>query len=248
MSSSEHTKSPGNWVSRPKQGLPCVVPEICENPFVLHYEPEVRELEDRIRQSTIPRGSIAFYGSSSIRLWKDVASDFPELPVVNIGFGGSTMTACSWFFWRLVRPVQPSALVVYAGENDVGDGTPPQQIHEQFLHLRHQLELSCPGVPMAFIAIKPSPARWTIFDRIQRTNNLLRSEIFARTGDIWVEIRGSMLDAQGLPRPELYLPDGLHLSRAGYLVWRSCLREQVPFLAAPPNQEAGNESRIPPMA
>ena len=36
-----------------------------------------------------PRSAILFVGSSSIRLWKTLTQDFPDLRVVNRGFGGS---------------------------------------------------------------------------------------------------------------------------------------------------------------
>ena len=44
-----------------------------------------------------------FYGSSSIRLWDTLAEDI-DPGVVNLGFGGSTLQACDYFFERLVRP------------------------------------------------------------------------------------------------------------------------------------------------
>ena len=62
-----------------------------------------------------------FYGSSSIRLWITLAEDF-DPRVLNLGFGGSTLEACDYFFSRLVMPVSPRSLLLYAGDNDLGDG------------------------------------------------------------------------------------------------------------------------------
>lgn len=42
-----------------------------------------------------------------------------------------------------------------------------------------------------------------------------------------------MLDGRGRPRCALFAEDGLHLSAAGYAVWATALREQVPWLAQP---------------
>jgi hypothetical protein len=36
-----------------------------------------------------PKGGIIFTGSSSIRMWTSLKEDFPGLPVLNRGFGGS---------------------------------------------------------------------------------------------------------------------------------------------------------------
>jgi lysophospholipase L1-like esterase len=171
-----------------------------------------------------------FYGSSSIRLWAGLAKDFPGVPLVNLGFGGSTLAACSWFFWRLVQPLQPAALVLYAGDNDLGDGATPEQVLEQYQHLERQLEMARPGTPLAFISIKPSPARWAIRERIETANTLLREAVEERSAGVWVDVHSAMLDPGGQPRMNLFLEDGLHLSEAGYRVWRECLRAQVPFL------------------
>ncbi len=69
------------------------------------YEAEVKQLEQEHAHQPAKPGGMVFYGSSSIRLWTTLAEDFSGLPVINLGFGGSTLAACSWFFTRLVPPV-----------------------------------------------------------------------------------------------------------------------------------------------
>ncbi|MBC7682348.1 MAG: GDSL family lipase, partial [Ferruginibacter sp.] len=39
------------------------------------------------------------------------------------------------------------------------------------------------------------------------------------------------LDAEGQPRPELFLPDRLHLNDAGYRLWKSIITAQLPATA-----------------
>jgi len=69
-----------------------------------------------------------FYGSSSIRLWESLYNDFATYKPVNLGFGGSTLAACVWFFDRLMMPLNPKRLVVYAGDNDLSDGRNPEEV------------------------------------------------------------------------------------------------------------------------
>ncbi|MFZ9747828.1 MAG: hypothetical protein ACO3G4_14480, partial [Opitutaceae bacterium] len=38
-----------------------------------------------------PREAVLFVGSSSIVRWKSLARDFPDVPVINRGFGGSEL-------------------------------------------------------------------------------------------------------------------------------------------------------------
>jgi hypothetical protein len=43
-----------------------------------------------------PRHGVLFIGSSSIRAWSTLPEDFPSVPVINRGFGGSTMAASTY--------------------------------------------------------------------------------------------------------------------------------------------------------
>ena len=92
------------------------------------YDNEVQQLETKIRQQPPADNRVVFYGSSSIRLWKTLADDFPEQNTLNLGFGGSTLAACAWFFERLVLPAKPKAIVFYAGDNDLGDSRLPEEV------------------------------------------------------------------------------------------------------------------------
>ena len=187
------------------------------------YEEEVRALERRHRAFPPPEGSIVFYGSSSIRLWSTLEQDLPNLPLVNCGFGGSTLDACSWFFHRLVVPLRPRALIVYAGDNDLGDGRSPDQVLSSYRALTDQIGAHLGSIPYTFLSIKPSPARSGLTDVIRQTNERIRREHAYLPGGIYVDVFTPMLGRDGLPRRELYAEDGLHLSSDGYHLWRDLL-------------------------
>ncbi len=187
------------------------------------YEDEVRALEERIKIGPIPRDPVAFYGSSSIRMWNTLALDLALPNALNLGFGGSTLEACAYFFERLVIPVAPACLIVYAGDNDLGDGRSPEDVLTSFRSLAGQVHARLPGIPFTFISIKPSPARFAIIDRIRRTNDLIRREIGQFETGCFISVFEAMLDDRGRPRAGLFLEDGLHLSPAGYRVWAGVL-------------------------
>ncbi len=180
------------------------------------YEPEVRALEKTHLGGAHP---VVFYGSSSIRLWPRLENG----EIVNRGFGGSTLEACVYFFDRLVVPLRPRSLVIYAGDNDLGDGRAPEQVAGFFKQLAGRIEQRLPGVPFGYISVKPSPARADIIDRIYRTNDLIEQEISRHPAAYFIPVALSMVDAAGRPRAELFLADGLHLSLAGYRLWEQLL-------------------------
>jgi lysophospholipase L1-like esterase len=186
------------------------------------YEEEVRHLESLPTEEKSGK-DVVFYGSSSIRLWHMLASDFPRITPINRGFGGATLAASAWFFSRLVIPLQPKGLVLYAGDNDLGDGRHPEEVYLFFQNLLKQVQSRLGPIPFIFLSIKPSPARWTIADRIIYANQLIRQELSAAENAYYLDLYQYMVNEQGHPSPAFYAEDGLHLSAAGYSLWREKL-------------------------
>lgn len=185
------------------------------------YEAEVQQLVVRLAATSVAAPAV-FYGSSSITLWDSLATDLACERVVNAGFGGSTLDACCHFFERIVPPLRPSALVVYAGENDLGDGQSADDVVASFSLLAAQVDRRCGMIPFGFISIKPSPARAAILDRVRTANARLRDLIEHRPAGYYVDVFTPMLH-EGASRPELFYADGLHLNRAGYDLWARTL-------------------------
>lgn len=180
---------------------------------------------DRANPDWANPGRIVFYGSSSIRLWTTLSTDFPGVDLLNLGFGGSTLEACVWFFERVVVPAVPQSVVLYAGDNDLGDGRSPEDVHRFFCAFAQKMRQQLPGVPLSFLSIKISPARWSIAPAIRRTNELITQEVSKLTDFQVVDTTTPLLDSAGRPRREFFEEDGLHLNPAGYRVWQQVLQE-----------------------
>ena len=192
------------------------------------YEGEVAALAQRT--SAVPDQPVAFYGSSSIRLWDTLADDFAPTPVVNLGFGGSTLAACAYYFERLVLPVKPRSLIFYAGDNDLGDGQLPDAVLRSFDALWAKVQHELPGVPFGCISVKPSVQRWGIIDRIRAVNNGIRTRLADQPNALYLDVFTPMLSDSGKARPELFAADGLHLSRDGYRIWWQVISAHRPRL------------------
>ena len=190
------------------------------------YEPEVRQLERSLARRNAHAHPAVFYGSSSIRLWTTLARDLQSPCAINAGFGGSTLAACVHYFERLVPPLAPASLVVYAGDNDLGDGQSPENVLASFRTLIAKVRKSLDTAPFFFLSIKPSPARTPLLERIRQANALIAAEIGLDPDAEFIDLFSHMLDRAGRPRTELFEPDGLHLNAAGYRVWTEIL---LPF-------------------
>ncbi|MHA4808086.1 GDSL-type esterase/lipase family protein [Flavitalea flava] len=193
------------------------------------YENEVRRLEEEKNNPGYDPQTI-FYGSSSIRLWDSLQTDFSGFSPVNLGFGGSTLAACVWFFERLLTGYHPLSIIVYAGDNDLGDGRHPEEVFLFFKQLVASTRSLFGDIPLVFISIKPSITRWNILDSIRYTNTLIEAEIKRAGGNLhFVNVYPRMTDNSGYPKREFLDPDGLHMSEKGYALWKEIL---MPYLSA----------------
>lgn len=185
------------------------------------YEDEIKRLEKQHDELTY-RPATLFYGSSTIRLWASLATDFPEFSPVNLGFGGSTLAACCWFFERVMAGYEPERLIFYGGDNDLGDGRHPEEVFLFFQQLAARVTQRFGAIPCYFISLKPSPARWNMIEQFAFTNKIISAEIKNNHPNWkWIDIYGAMLNPDGFPNREYYLDDGLHLTEKGYSVWRN---------------------------
>lgn len=190
------------------------------------YEDEIKQLENK---SIPPKGSkmrVVFYGSSSIRMWNSLETDFPEFEVINLAFGGSTLAACCWFFNRIIPIWKPDIFILYAGDNDLGDGRHPEEVFLNFNNMMSLIEEHCGHIPVAFISIKQSISSTNLHDSIQFSNKIIQEEIALKYPlCTYVDIIEAM-KANGSVDKTLFEPDGLHLSAKGYKVWRKELKSQ----------------------
>lgn len=209
----------------PGAGPSAAVLAIEEDPT--RFEADIRAFEAADRARPPRPGGIVFIGSSSIKNWTDVAADFPRVPVLNRGFGGSTMADVVHYMDRILLPYRPRLVVLYAGDNDLALGRTPQRVLGDYRALVARLRSSLPAVRLAFVSVKPSPSRRALMDRAREANRLIRAETSRDSLQTYVDVFTPMLGAGGEPRPELFEADSLHLTRRGYLLWRKVLTPLV---------------------
>jgi lysophospholipase L1-like esterase len=183
-------------------------------------------------------GAILCVGSSSLRMWHGrIARDLAPLTLVPRGFGGSTYRDVLAHADRLILPYRPRALLLYEGDNDIDFGVPAAAVAAEFRALVADLRAAQPDLRLYVLAIKPSPARWQHWPAMREANALIAAACAADSLLAFVDVAGPMLGEDGLPRAELYLPDRLHLSEAGYDLWTAILRPRL--LAGELQWEAG---------
>ena len=167
---------------------------------------------------------VLFVGSSTIRLWSRLSQDFRQVPVLlNRGFGGSTMRDCNALVRELVIQYKPRQVMVYAGDNDLAEGRTPEAVLNSFANFVRSVRAELPDARISYISIKPSPLRVALLPKIRETNALIASYVQTVPHARYIDIFNPMLTEGGLPRPELFLADQLHLNDAGYRLWQTVI-------------------------
>ncbi|MEM1220559.1 MAG: G-D-S-L family lipolytic protein, partial [Bacteroidota bacterium] len=83
----------------------------------LRFEQEIEQLKKKSFPTNQEGPKLVFAGSSSIRMWTDLAAAFPEHRVINMGFGGSQMSDLLYFLPDLVIRHRPERVYIYEGDN-----------------------------------------------------------------------------------------------------------------------------------
>ena len=188
------------------------------------WESEVQAYEAADRTSPPPAGAIVVTGSSTIRLWTTMATDLAPLDVLPRGFGGSTTADLDYYLERLVLVYNPRAVVIYEGDNDIDGGQSPQQVADRMGTILSRISARLPAARVYVISIKPSPARSSVWPQAQQANSLLAALCATDARYTYVNAASVLLGSNGLPRPEYYQSDQLHLNAAGYQAWTSAIR------------------------
>jgi lysophospholipase L1-like esterase len=189
------------------------------------WESAIKAFEDADRATPPPQRGIVFIGASSIVRWS-LPEAFPEYgpQAINRGFGGSLAADSTRYADRIVIPYRPRTVVFYAGDNDVEANHTPGQIADDFAAFDRKVHAALPQTQIIFISIKPSIRRWPWIEQINAANALVRQYCAAHPHLTFVDIVPQMLGADGKPRKELLLDDGLHMTPAGYKIWNDALR------------------------
>jgi len=197
-----------------------------EPPDSSRWEKAIQAMEERDTKQPPPKGEILLCGSSSARGW-NVGKYFPDHKVVNRGFGGSQIPDSTAFAERIILPLEPRIILLYAGDNDIAGGKPPEAVCESFKVFVKKVHDALPKCRIVFIAIKPSIARWKLVEKMREANRLIKAVTEADERLGYVDTDTPMIGPDGLPRKELFVKDGLHLSPEGYELWTKLV---LPFL------------------
>lgn len=174
-------------------------------------------------------GKTLFVGSSSFTKWTDVQNYFPNIPIINRGFGGSTLTDVIRYANDVIIPYQPKQIVIYCGENDLAyaDTVTAQMVLERFKTLFGLIRASQPKVPVNYVSIKPSPSRANLMPKMVKANKLIKRFLKKKKHTAFINVYNAMLGSNGKPLPDIFIEDNLHMNAKGYAIWQKIIEPYI---------------------
>lgn len=197
------------------QGTSADQPKTAANPFA-RWEQEIADMEAADKLNPPPKGGVLFIGSSTIRMWKSLATDFPGHKVINRGFGGSQIVDATHFAPRLIFPWEPSVIFLRSGGNDINAGKSPEQVFEDYKAFVTTVHARLPRAEIVYLGLCPTIARIEEVDKGNRLNAAIKAYAAQNPLLKYVDCADMSVGSDGQPRAELFLPDKLHFSAAGY--------------------------------
>jgi lysophospholipase L1-like esterase len=176
-----------------------------------------------------PVNPILFVGSSSFTRWNNIQESFPGYPILNRGFGGSTLVDVIRYAYDVILPYQPKQVVIYCGENDLAsaDSISSDEAVRRFKTLFGIIRTNLPTARISYVSIKPSPSRAHIQGKVKQANKDIKRFLKKQKNTDFIDIYDAMLSKEGVMREELYVQDRLHMQPEGYRIWQAII---APYL------------------
>jgi lysophospholipase L1-like esterase len=157
-------------------------------------------------------------------MWRSLPDISAGEEVLNTGFGGSKAADLERYLFPLVLKFDPKRVFIYEGDNDLWSDVHPDEILNSLKQIVTRIHLVDPGTEIILIGAKPSPSRWKKKESFLAFNRLLKNYCDREEQVTYLDTWKALTDAQGNPRPELYLQDQLHLNSDGYLIWNKIFK------------------------
>ena len=180
------------------------------------------------------KSQLIFIGDSITQGWEGEgkeawAKHFARYNAINLGIGGDRT---QHVLWRLdngnLKGLKPKAAVVMIGTNNSnGEDNTPGQIAEGVTAIVRKLREKLPNTKILLHPIFPRGENFNA----QRGKILQVNQVLQKLADdeniIWVDFGHKFVTPEGRISREL-MPDYLHLSPAGYMIWTESIN---PLLA-----------------
>lgn len=185
--------------------------------------PVMREQWSREKEAS--QGAVVFLGDSITQGWgANFKDQFPGMKLANRGIGGDTTRGMLIRLEEDVLSLNPSAVVLLMGTNDVEVGIEPEVIQRNFEKIIEAIRAHREDLPIVVCQVFPSaPEKDRPAETIRKVNELCQSVVKGMPDVIVLDTWTLYAQEDGNSDPR-WFKDRLHLNPAGYERWSAALR------------------------
>lgn len=166
---------------------------------------------------------VVFLGDSITQGWSTLAQDFPSLKPVNRGISGDTSRGIRYRLKEDVLDLQPRAVSLLAGTNDIALGGTPEQVIGNIRAIVAELQKQNRNIRIILNLVMPRGPKAGVFpEKIQALNGLIKDFASKDPSLIVCDTWSIFDDGKGSCKKEEF-PDMLHPNKAGYAKWKASL-------------------------
>jgi lysophospholipase L1-like esterase len=171
------------------------------------------------------RQAVVFLGDSITQGWgDDFARFFPDMKIANRGISGDTTRGVLIRIDEDVLKLQPKAVVLLIGTNDLEEKAEPETIDGNLGLLLARFKRHDPRMPVVLCLVFPSSeSKHRPSAAIKKINQLYTKRVKGEGQVTVVDTWTLFANTQGDAKPEEF-PDLLHLNEAAYQKWAAALR------------------------
>jgi lysophospholipase L1-like esterase len=171
------------------------------------------------------KGAVVFLGDSITQGWNSLARDFPDLHVANRGIGGDTTRGVLYRLKDDVLELDPKAIVLLIGTNDIGNGAKPEDVADNLGTILQDIRKSSSRIPIIVCRVMPrSDQNLRFVNNIKKLNQMIDALAKNRADIVECDTWSLFAEPDGGCQREDFHADLLHLNSKGYKKWAAALK------------------------
>ena len=99
-------------------------------------------------------------------------------------------------------------------------GKPPEEVIADVKALVERIHRDLRDTQVTYLSIAVNPARWEQREKVRAVNAALAKFMAEDRRRQFLDVTSPMLGPDGLPKPDIFVADRLHMNRKGYELWK----------------------------
>lgn len=199
-----------------------------EYTYVSPYETRINKLAKQYQSAE--KGGVLIMGSSTMDYWSDWQTDIGNRLGYNVGIGGTIVEDWLYAYDKLVKPFNPSTILIYLGGNNINNMGHTGKYTESLMeNLLSKMHADFPDAKIYYIYSMAVPScykggkfNYEYGQFIEEMKKLVADTDWLNGIDTFTS-----LTKDGEARKDLYRNDGIHLNEKGYDIFAQIINDAV---------------------